>query len=93
VLGATFNYMLGYGGESLINRYVKKKDLDKASGIMNKYGWAGLFAALVLPLPGDPLTVLCGAAKMRLNEFILIVTAAKALKYYLLLEALTLVLH
>jgi membrane protein YqaA with SNARE-associated domain len=93
ILGSAVNYYLGYRGISLADRYVKKEDLAKASRIMNRYGWAGVFAALALPLPlpVDPLTVLCGAAKMSFREFVAVVAAGKALKYSLVLGALSLI--
>jgi membrane protein YqaA with SNARE-associated domain len=92
IFGALVNYYVGSGGMNLTKKYVNEKDFKKAHNIMNKYGWFGLFWALILPLPGDPLTVLCGAAKMNISEFTLVVTAAKALKYAAILGLLSFIL-
>ncbi|MFH0861390.1 MAG: VTT domain-containing protein [Candidatus Altiarchaeota archaeon] len=90
--GSLMNYYIGMGGLKLAHNYINVKEIDKARKIMNRYGWIGLFGALILPLPGDPLTVLCGAAKMNLREFIITVTAARIIKYALILGLLTLVI-
>lgn len=86
--GTLVNYWLGYRGVRLADKYLKKEDLEKARRIMNRYGWVGVMAALAvpLPLPIDPLTILCGMIRMDLKEFIAAVAIGKAIKYALVLE-------
>ncbi|VVB51752.1 SNARE associated Golgi protein [uncultured archaeon] len=84
--GTLINYYIGYKGVGLLNKHVKKKDLDKASHIMNEYGWIGLLAVTVAPiLSVDPLTIICGATRMNIWEFILVVAVGKFLKYAIVL--------
>jgi len=92
--GTLLNYSLGYGGMKYLNKKTRKLEMKKARHLMNKYGWAGLFIALALPipLPVDPLTLLCGAAKMNIREFTAVVLAAKLLKYALFLGVIAIIL-
>ena len=92
VLGALLNYYIGFAGMKLVNRYIKRVELKRAHEVMNRYGWLGLFGALILPLPGDSLTVLCGMTRMHVGEFTLVVTLAKALKYAMILGLLSVIL-
>ncbi len=92
VAGTYVNYMLGSKGVDYAKRFITEKDLEKASNIMNRYGWFGVFAVMALPfpLPVDPLTVLCGASKMNKKEFVLAVAAGKIIKYSALLGLISL---
>jgi membrane protein YqaA with SNARE-associated domain len=85
--GTCINYEIGSKGIDHAKKYVKEKDILKAKKIMDKYGWIGLLTVMLLPLPlpVDPLTVLCGASKMDKKEFILAVAAGKAIKYAIIL--------
>ena len=78
----------------LTGKYLKPENLEKAKKLMNKYGWAGLFIALILPLPlpVDPITVLCGMAKMNFKEFTIVVLSGKAVKAALVLGLISLFL-
>jgi len=93
VAGTLVNYYIGYKGIGFAGRYVKKEEISKAEHTMNRYGWLGLFGVLVIPmpLPVDPLTILCGAGKMDVRIFIATVAAAKAVKYAIVLGLVTLV--
>ena len=88
LLGTLVNYWLGYRGVSIADKYLRKEDLEKAHKIMNRYGWVGVMVALAVPvpLPIDPLTILCGITRMDLKEFIAAVVVGKAIKYALVLE-------
>jgi len=87
VLGSTagvwINYSLGYFGIHHIHKYVKEEDILKAKKVMDKYGWLGIFFIMgfPLPIPTDPLTVLCGISEMNPIEFTLAVLLGKFLKY------------
>ncbi len=85
--GTLVNYWLGYRGVKLADKHLKKDDLETARRIMNRYGWIGVMAALAvpLPLPIDPLTILCGITRMDLKEFVAAVAIGKAIKYALVL--------
>jgi membrane protein YqaA with SNARE-associated domain len=81
--GTLVNYWVGLKGMHLVHKYVSEADMKKAHDLMNRYGWAGLYVALAfpVPLPTDPLTVLAGATRMRLSEFVAVVIAGKLTKY------------
>jgi membrane protein YqaA with SNARE-associated domain len=83
MLGVWLNYLLGYYGVKLIHNRISKQDLDKAKRIMDRYGWFGLFLVMVLPLPlpTDPLTVLCGMSRMNPIEFTIASAVGKLIKY------------
>jgi len=93
VSGTMVNYLLGKKGIRYIEKRTDKIQVDQATNLMNKYGWAGIFLALALPipLPVDPLTLLCGATKMNYTHFILVVLLAKTLKYALTLGVVVIV--
>lgn len=92
VLGSLTNYFLGYWASlELLDRRI---DVDHpkfqgAENLMNKYGIHALWLSW-LPVIGDPLTVLAGFFKLRLTHFLLVVSAAKFLRYVVLIY---LVLH
>lgn len=92
--GTVINYYVGVTGVKLTGKYLKPENLEKAKKLMNKYGWAGLFIALILPLPlpVDPITVLCGMAKMNFKEFTIVVLSGKAVKAALVLGLISLFL-
>ena len=92
--GTLVNYYLGYKGMGLLNRYVKKEEMEKATTMMNKYGWIGLLAAISTPfLPVDPITILCGATKMNILEFTVAVLLGKLVKYAIVLGLIEIILH
>ena len=87
VAGTLVNYYIGLKGIKLAHRYIKDEKIEKATHMMNRYGWAGLLAVVTIPVfPVDPITVLCGATKMNIKEFTAAVTIGKLLKYAIILD-------
>jgi len=82
-IGVWINYLFGYYGVHIIHKYLKKEDTHKAKKIMDKYGWFGLLIVFILPvpLPTDPITVLCGLSEMNPILFTIIVLLGKIVKY------------
>lgn len=82
-MGVWINYLLGYFGVHIIQKHVKHEDILKAKRLMDKYGWFGvlLVLGLPLPLPTDPITVLCGISEMNPIKFTLAVLVGKFVKY------------
>jgi membrane protein YqaA with SNARE-associated domain len=93
-LGVWVNYLLGYYGIHIIRKYLKKEETHKAKKIMDKYGWLGLLLIFILPLPlpTDPLTVLCGISEMNPLEFTIVVLVGKIVKYGVAVGLLSLIL-
>jgi len=98
VLGSTvgvwINYLVGYFGIHVAHKYVKEEDIHKAKKVMDKYGWLGVFFALgfPLPIPTDPLTVLCGMSEMNPIEFTFAVLLGKLLKYSIAIRVIILLI-
>ena len=94
VCGTLINYRIGYYGIKYAHKHVRKKKLERATKLMNKYGLVGLFTIIVLPLPlpVDPITIICVAARMDINRFTTIFLAAKMLKYALTLGVIAIIL-
>ena len=81
-LGALINYWLGLKGADYITRrgYVSQKRADQAHGYFERYGgYALLFSWM--PVVGDPLTFIAGAARYSWVYFLVIVAAAKTGRY------------
>lgn len=83
ILGAILNYYLGRGIECYRDRKwfpVTDQSLARAQRWYNKWGRWSLLLSWV-PLCGDALTVVAGVMRERLAVFILLVGAAKTLRY------------
>jgi len=93
-LGVWVNYLFGYYSIHLIHKYLKKEEIHKAKKIMDKYGWFGLLLVFILPipLPTDPITVLCGMGEMNPVEFTIVVLIGKIVKYGIAVGLLSLIL-
>ena len=82
--GAVVNWMLGRGAGRLVARRrlpaASSETYARASRAFNRYGlWCLLFAWL--PIIGDVLTVVAGAARVSLAPFVLLVAIGKAARY------------
>lgn len=92
VLGSMTNYALGYWASlAVIKKWLRMSDEDfvQAEQRFMKYGLLSLCFAWV-PIIGDPLTVIAGILRVRLQWFIVLVTAGKLLRFvvvsYLVLQ-------
>lgn len=91
VLGSTLNWVLGRSIERLRHKRwfpVSESKLEKAEQFYLRYGRWSLLLSLV-PIIGDPLTVVAGVMREPIWSFLLIVTLAKGIRY-LVLTAVTL---
>lgn len=83
VLGSLVNWWLGRWAEHFKDRRwfpVSDKQLDKARRHYARWGHWTLLLSWV-PIIGDPLTLVAGVMREPLWRFLLVVTAAKALRY------------
>lgn len=81
-LGALVNYYLGLKGFGYIvdKGYVTKKRAEKSHMIFEKYGAYALLLSW-MPVIGDPITFIAGAARYDVRFFTLIVAFAKTARY------------
>jgi len=83
VLGSLTNYALGYWASLVVVKKVLRMsegDFLRAEQRFTKYGIFSLCFAWV-PIIGDPLTIMAGVLRIRLNWFLILVTAGKLLRY------------
>ncbi len=86
VLGSVTNYALGYWANLVVVKKwlgMAEDDLQRAEKRFTKYGMLSLCFAWV-PIIGDPLTVLAGMLRVRLQWFLILVTVGKLLRYVVL---------
>lgn len=86
VLGSCLNYALGrfLGGSKHLEHLVKPSQRERNQQWYQRYGKWSLLASWV-PVIGDPLTIAAGALGERFAVFLVLVTAAKASRYLVLL--------
>ncbi len=84
VLGACLNYAVGLWGSGLFIRRILRVSEDEFAGAkkrFEKYGVASLLFAWV-PIIGDPLTFAAGALRINIAVFLVLVTAGKFIRYF-----------
>lgn len=81
--GSVVNWALGTGVSSLLENawfQVSRVAYERAGRVFRRYGvWSLLFAWL--PFVGDALTVVAGAARVPLGQFVVLVGTGKAARY------------
>lgn len=86
VLGSVVNWGLGLGIERFRERRwfpASAEQLQRAQGWYQRYGcWTLLLSWL--PVVGDPLTLIAGVMREPFWRFLLLVTVAKAARYFAL---------
>ena len=95
LLGNVVNYFVGrVVGKRVTGKWKKDKTVKKMEEIVKKYGYAGLFVliALPLPLPVDVLTVLAGIIEMDLKWFVLAIFLGKLVHYSFFLGIINMVI-
>ena len=86
VSGAWINYYLGAKGEHYLEKrgYLRARKLRRYQAWFDRYGGWLLWLSWI-PLIGDPITVAAGVLGYNRKCFLLIVTAAKGLRYAVLI--------
>jgi len=82
-LGTFVNYWLGHAGSRYVKKKVDGEKVEKATTLMNRYGWFGLLFIITIPLPipVDGVTIIPGIARMNFLWFSVVVFLGKLLKY------------
>lgn len=85
VLGSLINYYMGLKGESFLEKkkYLNKNSIEKYKKFFDKYGAFSLLLSW-MPFIGDPITFIAGVLKYDIKKFIIIVSIAKFLRYFIL---------
>jgi len=83
-IGGFFNYVIGFGGNKLFNKFKKNKDKKiehkKGHRILDKFGWSAIFFASWIPVLGDLILISAGAKKMKFVKYSIFMISGKALK-------------
>lgn len=85
-LGGLTNYFLGLlGNRATLKKLFRNKSRYKSFKVnIDKYGyWLGLITWL--PFIGDPLTIALGFFRVKFVPFLLLMTFAKGLRYYVII--------
>ncbi len=85
-IGGLLNYFIGFGGNTLLSKFKKKKDKkdveqkEKDNKILEKFGWGAIFFASWIPIFGDLVLIAAGAKKMKFTKFIIFMVTGKTFK-------------
>lgn len=85
-IGGLLNYFIGFGGNTLLSKFKKKKDKkdveqkEKDNKILEKFGWGAIFFASWIPIFGDLVLIAAGAKKMNFTKFIIFMVTGKTFK-------------
>lgn len=84
VLGSVITWGMGRFGRVAVTRSEKAEArMRRAEAWFSRYGQASLLMAW-LPVVGDPLCLVAGVLRVRLLNFVLLVTAGKLARYAVL---------
>jgi membrane protein YqaA with SNARE-associated domain len=87
VLGSVVNWYLGRSIERFRHKRwfpISERNLDKAQNTYRRYGRGALLLSW-LPIVGDPITMVAGVMREPLWSFLIIVTIAKGVRYFVLI--------
>ena len=81
-LGAFTNYYIGHKGELYLEKkgHLPAEKMQQYNKIFDQYGGMILLLSW-MPIVGDPLTLIAGVLRYRLDYFVLIVLVAKGGRY------------
>lgn len=84
LLGGILGYGIGkYGGQPLLNRFVKRKTIDRVEHLFNKYdAWAIAIAGFT-PIPYKVFTISSGAFNINFKTFVQASLLGRAGRFFL----------
>lgn len=83
ILGGFIAYYIGYGGVRFLKWFWKKpnkKDENRSTSLLKKYGWVILFISPWIPIIGDSIPIIAGATKYNFRLFSIIIILGKVVK-------------
>ena len=87
ILGSVVNWALGFYSRNLTTKKwfpFKETQLENSSIYFRKFGkWSLLFA--LVPVIGDPLTLVAGLLRIRFLDFIILVVIGKVSRYFVVI--------
>ncbi len=88
-LGEITGYWVGMGGRKVLGKKIKKipKQIHNINKLIKKYGFFGIFAFGLLPLPFDVIGIISGANHFGLKKFLLAAILSKIIKTLLIAYA------
>ncbi len=85
-MGGLLNYFIGFGGNKLVSKIRKKKNVDnvgrekKGNKLLDKFGWGAIFFASWIPVIGDFILISAGAKKIKFTKFVAFMITGKMVK-------------
>lgn len=84
VLGAMVGYWIGYLGEIvLLERLFKKKHIEKAHALFNKYETGAIFIAGFTPIPYKVFALAAGVFYIRFWPFVITSFVSRGLRFFI----------
>lgn len=96
-IGGVLNYFIGFGGNTLVTKFKKKKDQKNVekknhdSKLLEKFGWGAVFFASWIPVVGDLILISAGAKKMKFTRFVIFMVSGKTFKTIVVVSGLGLI--
>ena len=83
-IGGILNYFIGFGGNELIKKMIKKSNIKKhekkQNKLLDKFGWGAIFFAAWIPIIGDLILISAGVKKMKFSKFSIFMISGKIIK-------------
>ena len=83
-IGGILNYFIGFGGNKLIKKMMKKSNIKKhekkQNKLLDKFGWGAIFFAAWIPVIGDLILISAGVKKMKFLKFSIFMISGKIIK-------------
>lgn len=83
-IGGLLNYLIGFSGNELFNKFKKNKNNvkheKKGNKLLDKFGWGAIFFASWIPVIGDLILISAGAKKMKFTKFVIFMVPGKTVK-------------
>jgi membrane protein YqaA with SNARE-associated domain len=96
-IGGVLNYFIGFGGNTLLTKFKKKKDQKKVeqknkdNKLLEKFGWSAVFFASWIPVVGDLILISAGVKKMKFTKFVIFMVSGKTFKTIAIVSGLGLI--
>ncbi|MCR8642814.1 VTT domain-containing protein [Paenibacillus sp. N1-5-1-14] len=84
LLGTPIGYLIGKkSGDLILKRYVKKKWMDKATGLFHRHGEVAILIGSFTPIPFKLFTIMAGCMNYSLWKLLGYAAIGRAAKFYI----------